>query len=305
MGTSDDNLVEELVDLDSTENCRTSSANRSSSSPTITRTLPRRPASSLIPSFSNRPRDATPIMRPSRNFVAFMPIDTLNTSRSQHSKLLKHSDSSLNEHDPSRKRKRESIHERMKGRPTTDASQTLSNGLLVSRTTSPDKEKSKTINTDGDNAEATKHHKNDSNTTAPVDVSHNILSSSPPATQQVSLPKSNFKKPQHPPTKTVSLKIHQLRFGSYTSSDDDLVFAITIMPKRIESVSEILRNAELMNGFNFATEKFLKLTYCLTTRDVVLTLKSRHSKRYLQGFKMDLHANKVQLLLRLLRQLIR
>ncbi|KAK9362828.1 hypothetical protein V1504DRAFT_387040 [Lipomyces starkeyi] len=292
MGTSDDNLVEELVDLDSTETRRSSSATRGSPSPTITRTLPRRPASSLIPSFSNRPRDATPIMRPSRNFVTFMPIDTLNTSRSQHSKLLKHSDSSLNEHDPSRKRKRESIHERMKGRPTVDASQTLSNGLLVSRTASPDKVKSKTIDMDGDNEDASKQYKNDSNTKVSVNVSRNRLSSSPPATQQVSLPKSNFKKPQHPTTKTVSLKIQQLRFGSYTSSEDDLVFAITIMPKRVESVSELLRNGELMDGFNFATEKFLKLTYCLTTRDVVLTLKSRHSKRIYLVLKLDLHANK-------------
>ncbi|KAK9386954.1 hypothetical protein V1515DRAFT_626722 [Lipomyces mesembrius] len=275
---ADDNLVEELVDLDSTEAHSSPSANRGSSSPTVTRTLPRRPASSLIPSFSNRPRDATPIMRPSRNFVAFMPIDTLNTSRSQHSKLLKHSDSSLNEHDPSRKRKRESIHERMKGRPTVDSSQTLSNGLLVSRTASPDKVKSKTIDMDGDNEDA-KHPKNDSNSTVSVNVSRNRLSSSPPATQQVSLPKSNFKKPQHPMTKTVSLKIQQLRFGSYTSSADDLVFAITVMPKRVESVTEIFRNGERMDGFNFATEKFLKLNYCLTTRDVVLTLKSRHSMR--------------------------
>ncbi|KAK9432690.1 hypothetical protein V1505DRAFT_305841 [Lipomyces doorenjongii] len=304
MGTSDDNLVEELVDLDSTEAHRSSSANRGSSSPTITRTLPRRPASSLIPSFSNRPRDATPIMRPSRNFVAFTPIDTLNTSRPQHSKLLKHSDSGLNEHDPSRKRKREPIHERMKGRPTADASQTLSNGLLVSRTASPDKVKSKTIDMDGD-SEDVRHHKNDGNTTVSVNVSRNRLSSSPPATQQVSLPKSNFKKPQHPMTKIVSLKIGQLRFGSYTSSADDLVFAITVMPKRAESVSEILRNSEPMAGFNFATEKFLKLTYCLATRDVVLTLKSRHSMRNLLRYTMDLHTNQVQLLLRLLRQLIR
>ncbi|KAK9321720.1 hypothetical protein V1517DRAFT_261832 [Lipomyces orientalis] len=283
MSASDDNLVEDLVDLDSTEIRNSSSPHRGSSSPTITRTLPKRPPSSLLPSFSNRPKDATPIMRPSRNVVSFMPIDTLNTSRSQHSKFshsLRHSDNSLHENASTRKRKRETIHERMKGRPPVDPSQMPSNGLLVSRTAaSPDKTKNKTIDIDGDNEnENGAKDKDDSNNAVSVDVSYNKLPSSPPVTLQGSLPRSNFKKPQHPQSKTVSLKIQQLQFGSYASFDEDLEFAITIMPKRIESVSEILRNGELKAGFRFGTEKFYKLLYCLTTGDIVLKFKSRHSK---------------------------
>ncbi|KAK9247597.1 hypothetical protein V1506DRAFT_531627 [Lipomyces tetrasporus] len=227
----------------------------------------------------SRPKDATPIMRPSRNVVSFMPIDTLNTSRSQHGKLshsFRHSDNSSHESSSTRKRKRETIHERMKGRPTVDPSQMLSNGLLVSRTASPDKTKNKTIDIDGDNEHGTKD-KIDSNDRVSGNVSYNKLPSSPPVTLQGSLPRSNFKKPQHPQSKTVSLKIQQLQFGSYASFDEDLEFAITIMPKRIESVSEILRNGEPMAGFSFGTEKFYKLLYCLTTGDIVLKLKSRHT----------------------------
>ncbi|KAK9240111.1 hypothetical protein V1525DRAFT_445494 [Lipomyces kononenkoae] len=268
----------ELVDLDPTETCSTASAKSGSSSPTISRTLPKKPASSLIPTFSNRPRDATPIVRPSRNVLPFMPIDTLNGSRSQHSRSLKLSESSFYEQDPSRKRKRETMREQMKRRPTVDAGQSLSNGTLVSRATSPDKGKKKTTAIDRENDYGAGGPKNDSDSSgSAVNVSGNKLSRSPPATQHGSLPKSNLKKSQHPMTKTVSLEIRQLTFGSYTSYDDELVFAITIMPKRIESVSEILRSGEVLQGFKFATEKFLKLTYCLTTGDIVLTLKSRHT----------------------------
>ncbi|KAK9370131.1 hypothetical protein V1509DRAFT_618611 [Lipomyces kononenkoae] len=232
----------------------------------------------------SRPRDATPIVRPSRNVVPFMPIDTLNTSRSQHSKPikpLKLSESSFYEHDPSRKRKRETIREQMKPRPAVDASQSQSNGSLVSRATSPDKGKTKTMDIDRENDYGA-GLKNDSDSSGSINVSGNRLSHSPPVTQNGSLPKSNlpksnFKKPQHPMSKTVPLEIRQLTFGSYTSFDDELVFAITIMPKRRESVSEIFRNGEVMKGFNFSTVKIEKLTYCLATADVVLTLKSRHT----------------------------